>query len=284
MGGVLYIVATPIGNLEDITLRALRILKEVDLIAAEDTRHTKKLLTHYGIASRLTAYHEHNEKTKAQSLVEQLKQGKRMALVCDAGTPAISDPGYRLVREAISAGVKVVPIPGPSALTAVLSVSGLPTDRIVFEGFLPAKKSERRRRLESLRDESRTIVFYEAPHRLRNCLEDLLQILGDREIVLAREMSKIYEEFLRGRLSDVKNEAEGRKVLGEVAIVVRGSEPGREEKRDQKELLYAEIERLKREGMRVKEIAALLGEKFSYPKREIYRLVLETKGQDGVIS
>jgi len=284
MGGVLYIVATPIGNLEDITLRALRILKEVDLIAAEDTRHTKKLLTHYGIASRLTAYHEHNEKTKAQSLVEQLKQGKHMALVCDAGTPAISDPGYRLVREAISAGVKVVPIPGPSALTAVLSVSGLPTDRIVFEGFLPAKKSERRRRLESLRDESRTIVFYEAPHRLRNCLEDLLQILGDREIVLAREMSKIYEEFLRGRLSDVKNEAEGRKVLGEVAIVVRGSEPGREEKRDQKELLYAEIERLKREGMRVKEIAALLGEKFSYPKREIYRLALEAKDRDEVIS
>ena len=284
MGGVLYIVATPIGNLEDITLRALRILKEVDLIAAEDTRHTKKLLTHYGIASRLTAYHEHNEKTKAQSLVEQLKQGKRMALVCDAGTPAISDPGYRLVREAISAGVKVVPIPGPSALTAVLSVSGLPTDRIVFEGFLPAKKSERRRRLESLRDESRTIVFYEAPHRLKDCLQDLLQILGDREIVLAREMSKIYEEFLRGRLSDVKNEAEGRKVLGEVAIVVRGSEPGREEKRDQKELLYAEIERLKREGMRVKEIAALLGEKFSYPKREIYRLALEAKDRDEVIS
>jgi len=283
MGGVLYIVATPIGNLEDITLRALRILKEVDLIAAEDTRHTKKLLTHYGIASRLTAYHEHNEKTKAQSLVEQLKQGKRMALVCDAGTPAISDPGYRLVREAISAGVKVVPIPGPSALTAVLSVSGLPTDRVVFEGFLPAKKAERKRRLESLRDESRTIVFYEAPHRLKDCLQDLLQILGDREIVLAREVSKIYEEFLRGRLSDVKNEAEGRKVLGEVALVVRGSEPRPKEDRD-REKLRAEIERLKREGMRVKEIAALLGEKFSYPKREIYRLVLETRGQDGVIS
>jgi len=283
MLGTLYIVATPIGNLEDITLRALRILKEVDLIAAEDTRHTKKLLTHYGIASRLTAYHEHNEKTKAQSLVEQLKQGKRMALVCDAGTPAISDPGYRLVREAISAGVRVVPIPGPSALTAVLSVSGLPTDRVVFEGFLPAKKIERKRRLESLRDESRTLVFYEAPHRLKDCLQDLFQVLGDREIVLAREMSKIYEEFLRGRLSDVKNEVEGRKVLGEVALVVRGSEPRPKEDRDREEL-RAEIERLKREGMRVKEIAALLGEKFSYPKREIYRLVLETKGQDGVIS
>ena len=283
MGGVLYIVATPIGNLEDITLRALRVLKEVDLIAAEDTRHTQKLLTHYGIASRLTAYHEHNEKTKAQSLVEQLKQGKRMALVCDAGTPAISDPGYRLVREAISAGVRVVPIPGPSALTAVLSVSGLPTDRVVFEGFLPAKKAERKRRLESLRDESRTIVFYEAPHRLKDCLQDLFQVLGDREIVLAREMSKIYEEFLRGRLSDVKNEVEGRKVLGEVALVVRGSEPRPKEDRDREEL-RAEIERLKREGMRVKEIAALLGEKFSYPKREIYRLVLETKGRDGVIS
>ena len=283
MLGTLYIVATPIGNLEDITLRALRILKEVDLIAAEDTRHTKKLLTHYGIASRLTAYHEHNEKTKAQSLVEQLKQGKRMALVCDAGTPAISDPGYRLVREAISAGVRVVPIPGPSALTAVLSVSGLPTDRVVFEGFLPAKKIERKRRLESLRDESRTLVFYEAPHRLKDCLQDLFQVLGDREIVLAREMSKIYEEFLRGRLSDVKNEVEGRKVLGEVALVVRGSEPRPKEDRDREEL-RAEIERLKREGMRVKEIAALLGEKFSYPKREVYRLVLEAGKRSRFVS
>lgn len=282
MGGALYIVATPIGNLEDITLRALRVLKEVDLIAAEDTRHTQKLLTHYGITARLTSFHEHNEKTKSPSLVEQLQQGKRVALVSDAGTPAISDPGFRLVREAAAAGIRVVPIPGPSALAAVLSACGLPTDRVAFEGFLPAKKGERRRRLESLRDDPRTLVFYEAPHRLRSCLEDLFEILGDREVVLAREMSKIYEEFLRGRLSDVKKQAGERVARGEIALVVRGPEPRPKEDRDREEL-RAEIERLKREGMRVKEIAALLGEKFSYPKREIYRLALEAKGRGGVI-
>jgi 16S rRNA (cytidine1402-2'-O)-methyltransferase len=284
MPGTLYIVATPIGNLEDVTLRALRILKEADLIAAEDTRHTQKLLSHYGIANRLTSYHEHNELAKAHALMERLKQGKRVALVTDAGTPGISDPGYRLVREAASAGITIVPIPGPSALTAVLSVSGLPTDRFVFEGFLPARKAERRRRLESLREESRTLVFYEAPHRIGGCLEDLLQILGDREIVLAREMSKIHEEFLRGRLSEIKREAEGREIRGEIALVVKGSEPFPEQTGGRVELLRAEIERLQAEGMRVKDIAALLGERFSLSKREIYRLVLEAKDRGKVSS
>jgi 16S rRNA (cytidine1402-2'-O)-methyltransferase len=285
MPGILYIVATPIGNLEDITLRGLRVLKEVDLIAAEDTRHTQKLLIHYGITQRLTSYHEHNERVKARVLIEQLKEGKRVALVSDAGTPAISDPGYRLVREAVSAGIAVVPIPGPSALAAVLSASGLPTDRVVFEGFLPPKKGERRRRLEALKDESRTMVFYEAPHRLKDCLDDLLQILGDREIVLAREVSKIYEEFLRGSLSGVKREAENRDTLrGEVTLVVKGLEEERDKDPDKEELLRGEIERLKRKGMHVKEIAALLGEKFSYPKREIYRLVLEARGSRKAIS
>lgn len=274
MAGTLYIVATPIGNLEDITLRALRVLKEADLIAAEDTRHTKKLLTHYGIDRPLTSYHEHNERTKAAVLVDRLSSGCRIALVSDSGTPTLSDPGYRLVQEAIKAGVNVVPVPGPSALTAVMSVSGLPTDRFVFEGFLPAKKGERRNKISALKGEKRTLVFYEAPHRLRESLGDLLEILSDREIVLGREVTKVYEEFIRGRLSEVRAQVEHNAPRGEITIVVKGAEresvPG-------EDLLRAEIQRLQRKGLRVKEIAGLLGEKFSCSKREVYRLALGKK-------
>ncbi len=280
MGGVLYIVATPIGNLEDITLRALRILKEVDLIAAEDTRHTKTLLNHYGIHTPLTSYYDHNEKTKAHALVARLEQGENVALVSDAGTPTLSDPGYRLVRESVEAGVNVVPVPGTSALTAVLSASGLPTDRFVFEGFLSAKKRERRERLQGLREESRTLVFYEAPHRLKGSLQDLLEVLGDREVVLGREVTKIYEEFIRGRLSEVTALAGRREWRGEITLVVKGSE-GR--KAPPEDLLMAEIQRLRRKGMRVKEIAELLGERFSYPKREVYRLALEREEKNNTI-
>ena len=280
MSGILYIVATPIGNLEDITLRALRILKEVDLIAAEDTRHTKTLLNHYGIHTPLTSYHDHNEKTKAHALVARLEQGENVALVSDAGTPTLSDPGYRLVRESVEAGVNVVPVPGTSALTAVLSTSGLPTDRFVFEGFLSAKKRERRERLQGLREESRTLVFYEAPHRLKGSLQDLLEILGDREVVLGREVTKIYEEFIRGRLSEVTALAGRREWRGEITLVVKGSE-GRKAPAD--DLLMAEIQRLRRKGMRVKEIAELLGERFSYPKREVYRLALEREEKSDTI-
>lgn len=280
MFGILYIVATPIGNLEDITLRALRILKEVDLIAAEDTRHTKTLLNHYGIHTPLTSYHDHNEKTKAHALVARLEQGENVALVSDAGTPTLSDPGYRLVRESVEAGVNVVPVPGASALTAVLSASGLPTDRFVFEGFLSAKKRERRERLQGLREESRTLVFYEAPHRLKGSLQDLLEVLGDREVVLGREVTKIYEEFIRGRLSEVTALAGSREWRGEITLVVKGSE-GRKAPAD--DLLTAEIQRLRRKGMRVKEIAELLGERFSYPKREVYRLALEREEKSDTI-
>jgi len=198
MPGILYIVATPIGNLEDITLRALRVLKEVDMIAAEDTRHTQILLSHHDIHTPLTSYHEHNEKTKSQELVTRLARGQNVALVSDAGTPAISDPGFRLVVRAIRAGVRIIPVPGASALTAVLSASGLPTDRFVFEGFLPARKTQRRERLQTLRDETRTLIFFEAPHRLKDTLGDIRELLGNREAVLAREVSKIHEEFLRG--------------------------------------------------------------------------------------
>ena len=273
MAGTLYIVATPIGNLEDITLRALRVLKEVDLIAAEDTRHTRALLSRYDIHTRLTSYHEHNELAKARDLAARLERGENVALVSDAGTPTISDPGYRLLQEALKAGISIVPVPGPSALTAVLCASGLPTDRFVFEGFLPAKPGERSERLRSLAEETRTLVFYEAPHRIKETLRDLLEHFGDREAVVAREVTKAHEEFLRGRLSELGAELELREPRGEFTLLVRGSDgsslPG-------EELLRSEIRRLKGEGMRVKEIAELLGERYSCPKREVYRLALES--------
>jgi 16S rRNA (cytidine1402-2'-O)-methyltransferase len=271
MPGILYIVATPIGNLEDITLRAVRVLREVDVVAAEDTRHTQILLSHHDIHTPLTSYHEHNEKTKSEELVTRLGRGQNIALVSDAGTPAISDPGFRLVIQAIRAGVRIIPIPGASALTAVLSASGLPTDRFVFEGFLPARKGPRREKLQTLRDETRTLIFYEAPHRLKEALGDIHELLGNREAVLAREVSKIHEEFLRGPMSELVRALGGGDIRGEVTLIISGSSgaPGVNEDR-----LKAEIGELKGKGLRVKEIAEILGEKFGYPKKEIYRLAL----------
>src|SRR4029077_19335066 len=199
-GPTLYLVATPIGNLEDITLRALRILKGVELIACEDTRQTQKLLNHYGITTKTVSYHEHNEMTKAADLVVDLEGGARIALVTDAGMPGISDPGFRLITLAIRHGVPVVPIPGSSAFLAALVASGLPTDSFRFSGFLASKRGERRTLLESLRDSTRTEAFYEAPHRLVETLEDIVEVLGPaRRIVVAREITKIHEEFLRGK-------------------------------------------------------------------------------------
>lgn len=271
MPGILYIVATPIGNLDDITLRALRVLKEVDVIAAEDTRHTQILLRHHDIHTPLTSYHEHNERAKSQELVTRLARGQQIALVSDAGTPAISDPGFRLVVQAIRAGVRIVPIPGASALTAVLSASGLPTDRFVFEGFLPAKKSQRRERLQTLRDETRTLIFYEAPHRLKEALDDIHELLGNRDAVLAREVSKLHEEFWRGPVSELIGALGNAEPRGEVTLILSGSAGA---SRVNEDLLQAEIRELKDQGLRVKEIAEVLGEKFGYPKKEIYRLAL----------
>ncbi|MBI2088924.1 MAG: 16S rRNA (cytidine(1402)-2'-O)-methyltransferase [Deltaproteobacteria bacterium] len=270
---MLYIVATPIGNLEDITLRALRVLKEADLIAAEDTRHTKTLLTRYDIHVPLTSYHEHNERVKARELVARLERGQNVALVSDAGTPTLSDPGYRLVRDALKAAIRVVPVPGPSAVTAVLSVSGLPTDRFVFEGFLPAKKGERKARLHNLVGEARSLVFFEAPHRIRDTLGDMLEHFGDREVVLAREATKAYEEFLRGRLSVISAALAAREPRGEFTVVVRGSETA---PLPSQEFLLAEIRKLKGKGLRVKEIAELLSERYSCSKKEVYRLAVES--------
>lgn len=277
MAGVLYVVATPIGNLEDISLRALRILKEVDLIAAEDTRHAQILLNHYDIRRPLTSYHEHNEKTKARQLIARLERGEDIAVLSDAGVPAISDPGYRIVVEAIKAGIHVTPIPGASALTAALSVSGLPAERFVFEGFLPAKKKQRREKLQALSGEARTLVFYEAPHRLVESLRDMHDLLGDRDVVVAREMSKIHEEFLRGAVSDLIGKLAERLIRGELTIVIKGSAG---ESVLSEEILKAEIQKLKGERLRVKEIAEILAAKHSLAKREVYRLVLETDEEE----
>ncbi len=281
MEGTLYIVATPIGNLEDITLRALRILKEVDLIAAEDTRHTKKLLTHYGIQNPLTSYHEHNEKAQSSHLIHRLKEGCRIALVSDAGTPLLSDPGFRLVQEAVHASLPVIPVPGPSALTAILSAGGLPTDSFAFEGFLTVKKAARRKRLTGLREESRTLVFYEVPHRVEESLQDIFEVMGDREVVVGRELTKMHEEILRGRVSEVLSHRGPREWRGEITLVIAGAgrDPDAQKggDRDRGGEIRSEIQRLRAQGMRVKEIAEILGEKYSTSKREIYQLALPPK-------
>jgi 16S rRNA (cytidine1402-2'-O)-methyltransferase len=203
MAGTLYLVSTPIGNLEDITHRAVRLLREVDVIACEDTRHTKKLLSHYGIGTRTISYHEHNERERAAELLGRLKQGLDVAIVSDAGTPGISDPGFRLARLAIENDVRVVPVPGASALITALVASGMPTDEFFFGGFLPARSGARRTRLGELRSMPATLIFYEGPHRIAATLKDAQEILGEREAVVARELTKIHEEIVRGRLSEL---------------------------------------------------------------------------------
>src|SRR5258706_8597036 len=218
--GSLYLVATPIGNLEDITLRALRILKEVDQIACEDTRHTQKLLTHYDIRKPLVSYHEHNEVTRAPELLVALEQGAKIALVSDAGVPLVSDPGYRLVTLCLRHHIPVIPIPGPSALLAALSASGLPNEEFLFAGFLPARSGERRRALERLRIEDRTIIFYEAPHRIEETVADAREILGDRPACLAREVTKLHEEFRRGSLAELLASLAEKPARGEITLLI----------------------------------------------------------------
>ena len=221
----LYLVATPIGNLEDITLRALRVLKEVDVIACEDTRQTQKLLNHYAIATRTTSYHEHNEMTKSAELVKEIQEGTSVALVTDAGMPGISDPGYRLITLAIRHHVPVVPVPGASAFLAALVASGLPTDSFRFSGFLPAKRGERRTLLETMKSSPRTQVFYEAPHRIREAMEDVVAVLGpDRPVVLAREVTKVHEEFLRGRAEEILHALKSRELKGEITLLIGKAE------------------------------------------------------------
>jgi 16S rRNA (cytidine1402-2'-O)-methyltransferase len=224
----LYLVGTPIGNLEDITLRAVRVLKEADQIACEDTRQTQKLLNHYGISTRTVSYHEHNEMTRAPELVLDLEGGARVALVTDAGTPGISDPGFRLISLAIRHHIPVVPIPGASAFLAALVASGLPTDSFRFSGFLPAKSGQRRQMLESVASSPRTQVFYEAPHRAKEAVEDIVEILGsERQVVIAREVTKIHEEFLRGRAGEILATLNARgDIKGEITLLIGKAEEG----------------------------------------------------------
>jgi 16S rRNA (cytidine1402-2'-O)-methyltransferase len=273
----LYVVATPIGNLEDVTLRALRVLKEVGLIACEDTRHTARLLQAYDIRTPTTSYFEHNEREKAPVILAALHGGTDVALVSDAGTPGVSDPGYRLVRDARAAGIEVVPLPGPSAVIAGLSVSGLPTDRFFFEGFLPSRSGARRRRLEELATVVETLVFYESPLRLVDAVQEMAEILGDREAFLCREATKVHEEYRRARLSEIAATLADRdRVRGEIVLVVTGAPSGATADASSVEALFA---RLTAEGQStrqaVKEIARLTG----LPAREVYTRVLEAKGR-----
>ena len=221
MPGTLYLVATPIGNLADITHRALQILKDVDLIACEDTRHTHKLLNHYGINTKTISYHEHNEQQRATDLIERMKEGTNIAVVSDAGTPSISDPGFRLVRAAIENEIQIVPVPGPSAVITALIAAGIPTDEFFFAGFLPSRSNARRARLAELQSVPGTLIFYESPHRLAESLKDAYEILGEREAVVARELTKLHEEIRRGRLSELAADyADMKEVRGEIVVVI----------------------------------------------------------------
>lgn len=272
--GTLYMVATPIGNLEDITLRAIRILKEVRLIAAEDTRHTRILLDKYQISTPLTSLYDQNEAKKSILLLARLQQGEDIAYVSDAGTPGISDPGYLLVRKAISCGIRVVPVPGPSAVIAALSVSGLPMDSFIFLGFLPAKPARRRSLLSFLKPEERTLVFFESPRRLLSSLKDIDELLGGREVVVSREMTKIYEEFLRGPagtlITDLKKEA----IRGEVTLIVSGRTGEAAEYSDEDLLLCFEQVRQGEEELSVRDMADRIARETGVSRRRIYRLLL----------
>ena len=279
--GVLYLVSTPIGNLEDITLRALRILKEVSLVAAEDTRHSRKLFSHYGITTPLTSCHQHNEAGKGEQLLATLLEGRSVALISDAGTPGIADPGYRLLCRCLEAGIEVVPIPGPSAVITALSVSGLPTDRFAFEGFLPAKKQARLAQLAALQQESRTLVFYEAPHRLLATLKDMTEVCGESRLaVVARELTKMHEELFRGTLAEALERFSSARVRGEI-VVLLGPAPSVEE--EPTETVQEALLRLHREtGLTRRQLVKRVAKDFGLPGDEVYResLNLPELGKD----
>lgn len=274
--GVLYVVGTPIGNLEDITLRALRTLGEVDLIAAEDTRNTRRLLARHGINRPLTSLHEHNEDRRSAELIAKLDKGAAIALVSDAGTPTLSDPGYRLIKDATAAGIRVVPIPGPSAAVAALSVSGLPTDAFLFLGFPPRKHAKRLKFLNRVAEEYRTLIFYESPKRMADLLVDLQEILGERRAVLSREMTKTYEEFIRGTLNDIANEVQQRKELkGECTLLVEGV--NRHEEVSPEALREIVVRELAREDMGASALSRRLAGQYNISKKKVYAEILKIK-------
>jgi 16S rRNA (cytidine1402-2'-O)-methyltransferase len=280
-GGCLYLVGTPIGNLEDITLRALRILREADQIAAEDTRHTQKLLSHYEIARPLVSYHEHNEMTRAPELLIALERGAKIALVSDAGMPLVSDPGYRLVTLCLRHQIPVVPIPGPSALLASLSASGLPNEEFLFVGFLPARSGERRRALEHLRIEDRTIILYEAPHRIEECVADAQEILGDRPACLAREVTKLHEEFRRGTLSAIAVSLTERPARGEITLLIGPEDPADARAHtDSAQSLSERVEELIRQAkLDRKEALKLAAKERGLTRRAAYDQMLEQRSE-----
>jgi 16S rRNA (cytidine1402-2'-O)-methyltransferase len=277
MAGTIYLVATPLGNLEDITLRALRILKEVDLIACEDTRHTGRLLSHFEIKKPLLSYHEHNEAERAAELVHRAQQGESIAVVSDAGMPGISDPGYRVVQEAIAAGVTVVPVPGAVAAEAALAASGLPTEAFRFGGFLPAKKTQRRKALGVLLQETATLIFYEAPHRVVETLTDVAETLGDRPVVVARELTKLHEEFLRGTASAVAAELRSRPAIkGEITLLIgRGNHSEVSEKQRGQSIPARVAELIDNEQMPRMDAIKQAARERGLSKREAYRLLEE---------
>jgi 16S rRNA (cytidine1402-2'-O)-methyltransferase len=276
--GMLYVVATPIGHLKDITLRALEILAQVDLIAAEDTRHTSRLLSAYGIQTRLISYHEHNEPQRAPELIARLLEGMAIALVSNAGTPMVSDPGYRLIRQALAHPIRVVPIPGASAALTALSVSGLATDTFTFVGFPARRKEKRLRQLEAAAQWPHTLIFYQSPQRLFVFLEELLTVMGDRPAVLAREMTKVHEEFMRGRLSEIAARIATREVVkGECTLLVAGAADAPLEKKSAAPLEDALSEALRHQDRPMGEIAGDLARQYGVPRKTVYALALKMK-------
>ncbi len=274
--GVLYVVATPIGNLRDITIRAIEVLQKADFIAAEDTRHTGHLLKFHGISGRLVSLHEHNEKEKATRLIERMERGQSVALVSDAGTPSVSDPGYRLISAAIDRSIRVVPIPGPSAAVTALSASGLPTDTFVFIGFLPKKKIKRADALKAIVGENRTIILYESPRRIISLLEEIIIILGNRRGVLAREMTKTHEEFIRGDISHILGVIRRRDtVKGECTLLIDRAEKACREDLNE---IGTEIDGLlQKGGQSVSDVSRLLSGKYGFSRKEIYQKALARK-------
>src|SRR5258706_10056685 len=273
--GTLYLVATPIGNLEDMSPRAVRVLHEASLIAAEDTRHTGKLLKHFEIETPLTSYFEHNKLNKLDFILDKLSIGD-VALVSDAGTPAINDPGYELVRAALASNHNVVPVPGPSAPVTALAVSGLPTDSFLYLGYLPSKTSERHKRLQEVESQPYTLIFFESPHRIVDSLEDILSILGDRQICAAREMTKMFEEYWRGTISGAVEYFKSQTIKGEFTLVIEGKQKQEGQVWTKEDLLNA-IERELQNEKSAKDISVELAEQSGWNKKEIYQLVNQNK-------